>query len=487
MIFVYFDKNGIVKEIINDNSTRVGNSNSDRIYFHFENEIRFDGVYCILQRPDESLSNEVSIIENREKRDIPYSKNRDLKYFENYKEYNFYYYELTSDDTKEDGLCLATIRSVIGQQTYAKGLVTFNIQKNVIKEDNNITQSQFDYLLKFVSSFLTKTEADNRYVNVEGDDTIKGVLYTEANTPYLIGKKGMVGLRAYMPNTTTMAGQYAVSYWKDNNGNPTDKDGNILYDDEGNIETDSRKFHYLINVVMTDENGNHHSLRLDKTGLYHKVGNDLRRLMEKVNVTRNSSDIVKDVIYYALTHREETPFIWNNYIVTIYELGTSDTIQVHLLDTGNGDLISSQTFTSIPSASQTITYSRKHYISAEAVDETYLTKSQANLNFAKINYVDNKVADLIGSAPETLNTLQELSKALGDNENFASDVAQHIGENRADIDVMEEKVSVLENSVGNTKGMIIGEQLVMTNVSIEGETLIVNGVRIEDGVMYINE
>lgn len=42
-------------------------------------------------------------------------------------------------------------------------------------------------------------------------------------------------------------------------------------------------------------------------------------------------------------------------------------------------------------------------------------------------YVDDKVAGIVDSAPETLDTLNELSKALGDDPNFATTVATQIG------------------------------------------------------------
>ena len=42
-------------------------------------------------------------------------------------------------------------------------------------------------------------------------------------------------------------------------------------------------------------------------------------------------------------------------------------------------------------------------------------------------YVDDKVAGLVDSAPETLDTLKELSTALGDDPNFATTVATNIG------------------------------------------------------------
>lgn len=46
-------------------------------------------------------------------------------------------------------------------------------------------------------------------------------------------------------------------------------------------------------------------------------------------------------------------------------------------------------------------------------------------------YVTEKVAGIIDSAPEALNTLNELAAALGDNPNFAATIATQIG-NKAD-------------------------------------------------------
>ena len=43
------------------------------------------------------------------------------------------------------------------------------------------------------------------------------------------------------------------------------------------------------------------------------------------------------------------------------------------------------------------------------------------------SYVDTKVADIVDSAPETLNTLKELSTALGNDPNFATTIATEIG------------------------------------------------------------
>ena len=47
---------------------------------------------------------------------------------------------------------------------------------------------------------------------------------------------------------------------------------------------------------------------------------------------------------------------------------------------------------------------------------------------ANTEFVQNSIASLVDSAPDTLNTLNELAKALGNDANFAATVAEKIGE-----------------------------------------------------------
>lgn len=56
------------------------------------------------------------------------------------------------------------------------------------------------------------------------------------------------------------------------------------------------------------------------------------------------------------------------------------------------------------------------------------------------SYTDTKIAGLVNSAPETLDTLNELAVALGGDENFATTVATNIGVNTAAINVEKEKI-----------------------------------------------
>jgi hypothetical protein len=53
--------------------------------------------------------------------------------------------------------------------------------------------------------------------------------------------------------------------------------------------------------------------------------------------------------------------------------------------------------------------------------------------YATEEYVGSAISDLVSSAPETLDTLNELAAALGDDENFATTVTQAISE-KADLE-----------------------------------------------------
>jgi hypothetical protein len=66
--------------------------------------------------------------------------------------------------------------------------------------------------------------------------------------------------------------------------------------------------------------------------------------------------------------------------------------------------------------------------SGNTITSTYETKTDATakLNEAK-TYTDTAIANLVDTAPEALNTLNELAAALGDDANFATTVSTNIG------------------------------------------------------------
>lgn len=91
-------------------------------------------------------------------------------------------------------------------------------------------------------------------------------------------------------------------------------------------------------------------------------------------------------------------------------------------------------------------------------------------NIATNEYVDQKVSDLVSSAPEALDTLQELSKALGDDPNFATTIATELGN----------KVDKVEGKGLSTNDYTNEEKEKLNNISpsdwnaTEGSTQILN-------------
>ena len=146
-MYIYFDTNGTIKEVINDESIRRGSSDYNKIYCYLEGNPDIDDIWYLQKNPDGTLTNEVSFVDNVVTKAIPYDSHRDMKYFQDFEEYQFYVFTLSSSYLSQNGLVVATIRVAENNTLWALGELTFNVQENVIKDDNGITQSQYDYLL----------------------------------------------------------------------------------------------------------------------------------------------------------------------------------------------------------------------------------------------------------------------------------------------------------------------------------------------------
>ena len=161
-MYIYFDTNGTIKEVINDESIRRGSSDYNKIYCYLEGNPDIDDIWYLQKNPDGTLTNEVSFVDNIVTKAIPYDAKRDMKYFQDFEEYQFYVFTLSSSYLSQNGLVVATIRVAENNTLWALGELTFNVQANVINSDNEITQSQYDYLLITISSYYSKTEIDNK-------------------------------------------------------------------------------------------------------------------------------------------------------------------------------------------------------------------------------------------------------------------------------------------------------------------------------------
>ena len=71
---------------------------------------------------------------------------------------------------------------------------------------------------------------------------------------------------------------------------------------------------------------------------------------------------------------------------------------------------------------------------------------------ASTQYVDNKVATVVNSAPETLDTLNELAAALGNDPNFATTISTQIGEKVSKTELSNQ--SYITQTILNNAGYI---------------------------------
>ena len=91
----------------------------------------------------------------------------------------------------------------------------------------------------------------------------------------------------------------------------------------------------------------------------------------------------------------------------------------------------------------------------------------ASLHAATKQYVDNKVAGLVDSAPETLDTLKELSAALGNDPNFATTIANEIGNK---VDKIEGKQLSTNDFTNDYKSKLdgIANNATVNNITLNG-------------------
>ena len=146
-MYIYFDENGTIKEVVNDKSIRQGSNEANKLYCYIEGNPSIDDIWYLQKNVDGSLTNEISFKNSTVTKAIPYDAKRDMRYFKDFETYTFYVFTLTTNYLKQSGLVSGTIRIEVDNEIFALGELKFNVQENVINTSNNITQSQYDYLL----------------------------------------------------------------------------------------------------------------------------------------------------------------------------------------------------------------------------------------------------------------------------------------------------------------------------------------------------
>lgn len=115
---------------------------------------------------------------------------------------------------------------------------------------------------------------------------------------------------------------------------------------------------------------------------------------------------------------------------------------------------------------------------ASAVEETVTAKSDANA------YTDQKIAELVASSPSSLDTLNELAAALGDDPNFATTVSNNIGTKMTKVSSTDNAIVRFNGTTGEVQnsGVTIDDSNnIVTSGTVDGRDVSVDGAKL-DGI-----
>jgi len=109
---------------------------------------------------------------------------------------------------------------------------------------------------------------------------------------------------------------------------------------------------------------------------------------------------------------------------------------------------------------------------AESYADGIVATSIVTASTAAASYTDQAVSNLVDTAPEVLNTLNELAAALGDDENFATTISSTIGTASANaLSYTDQEIGSLESSLITTIATASGAAVTSANGYTDGEVL----------------
>ena len=184
-MYIYLDKQGVVKEIINDEALRQSASNVNEIYVYYEGlqEADIGSVLATYGLPDGTITDEMEVATQTQESEIPYNAERDLKYFQYYKAYAFYHFAIADLALSQEGVVRLMVRLAQKDGEYIKvaGLICFDVEGELVKEDHGVSLAQYNYLVK--------AWVDTKgFLPLDGSKAMQGNLDMGAHNVLLNGK-----------------------------------------------------------------------------------------------------------------------------------------------------------------------------------------------------------------------------------------------------------------------------------------------------------
>lgn len=162
-MYLYFDRNGILKETINDSALRKGNADANVIYAYFEDDpeittITFNITPNGASSPIILNQDDDSPVED----EIPYDSKRKLKFFQYYTPYTFYKCTLTAETLAVAGAWVLTILAINSEsEQIAKGTYIGDVEDNNLQVDTTITYGEYKFLLGLLGAKANASALNN--------------------------------------------------------------------------------------------------------------------------------------------------------------------------------------------------------------------------------------------------------------------------------------------------------------------------------------
>lgn len=215
-MYLFFDRNGTLKEQITVSPPRYGDENVNAIHVYWDNEvtqsISKDSVYCRYKKPDGNYTLNL-VADDVVNESVPYDPNRDLKFFNYNQNYRFYVFNIPSDIFVElENVDVYTVLFSCWfiyntNQQKTMGLVAFAVEPSTqsVAVDQNINIAQWNALINMLTGTADLINIDVLSITFkESENPSEDGLSMNNNVIYWRGVKlvTLTDLNAYVTTGT---------------------------------------------------------------------------------------------------------------------------------------------------------------------------------------------------------------------------------------------------------------------------------------------
>lgn len=153
-MYLYYDRTGKLKEVINDEALRQGNYDINKLYIYIDrNDVASIDITYLLPS---SLIVGPGNYTTRKSEEIPFDQKRDIYWFKYHTTYNFFVINLEADINEngpldEAGLVHCDMQmNLEGGGIYTLGELNFNVEENSVLNQNQVATQEYMSLSNYL-------------------------------------------------------------------------------------------------------------------------------------------------------------------------------------------------------------------------------------------------------------------------------------------------------------------------------------------------